>query len=71
MVRNKIILMLALYLILGVIAFFNFDFHHLLIKKIGEIKRGNKVTAIELQKNADENQKKDPREPKISSSDED
>ena len=34
MVRWKILMEVALYIILGVIAYFNFGFHHLMMERV-------------------------------------
>ncbi len=49
MVKKQVLLVLSLYLILGVIALFNFNFHHLLIKKFTDVKTVVKVTERESQ----------------------
>lgn len=36
MVKWKFILMVILYVVLGTIAYFNFDFYHVLVERFGE-----------------------------------
>lgn len=71
MVKNKVLLMLSLYLILGVIAFFNFNFHHLLIEKFIGAKTAVEVTERESQNNIAEYPREHPEDHKISFSDQD
>ena len=71
MVKKQVLLMLSLYLILGVIALFNFNFHHLLTKKFTDAKTVVKVTEREPQNNIAEYPREHPEDNKISSSDQD
>lgn len=71
MVKKQVLLMLSLYLILGLIAIFNFNFHHLLIKKFIEVRKVIKATEREPQNNIAEYPREHPEDNKISSSDQD
>ena len=54
MVKWKILIAVALYIILGFIAYFNFGFHHLMIEKI----RGKNTVGSPAWKKLEENIKK-------------
>jgi len=51
MVKWKIIIAVSLYIILGVIAYFNFGFHHLMVGKV----LGKRTSNISSWKNLEEN----------------
>lgn len=56
MVKWKILLTVALYIILGAIAYFNFGFHHILIERFGEKSILNQPAWEQLEENIDNNQ---------------
>jgi len=51
MVKWKILLMVALYIILGFIAYFNFGFHHLMIDRVGGKNTPSKSAWKKLEEN--------------------
>jgi len=51
MVKWKILLTVALYIILGFIAYFNFGFHHLMVEKVGGKGTPNKSPWKKLEEN--------------------
>ena len=55
MVRWKIIIAVALYIILGVIAYFNFGFHHLMMERVGVKGTQNKSAWKKLEENIKKN----------------
>ena len=55
MLRWKIIIAVALYIILGVIAYFNFGFHHLMMERVGGKSTQNKSAWKKLEENIKKN----------------
>ena len=55
MVKWKILLMVALYIILGFIAYFNFGFHHLMIDRVGGKNTPGKSAWKKLEENIKKN----------------
>ncbi len=51
MVRWKILIAVALYIILGVIAYFNFGFHHLMMERVGGKSTQSKSAWKKLEEN--------------------
>lgn len=56
MLKLKILLMVILFVILGVIAYFNFGFHHILTERSGEKSILNQPAWEELEENIKNNQ---------------
>lgn len=56
MVKSKILLMLILYVILGVIAYFNFGFHHILVERFGGKGTLNQPAWEKMEENTENNQ---------------
>jgi len=56
MLKLKILLTVILYVILGVIAYFNFGFHHILTERFGEKSILNQPAWQELEENIENNQ---------------
>jgi hypothetical protein len=55
MVRWKILIAVALYIVLGVIAYFNFGFHHLMMERVGGKTIQNKSAWKKLEENIKKN----------------
>jgi hypothetical protein len=55
MVRWKILIAVALYIILGVIAYFNFGFHHLMVERVGVKSTQNRSAWKKLEENIKKN----------------
>jgi hypothetical protein len=55
MLRFKIFIAVALYIILGVIAYFNFGFHHLMMERVGGKSTQNKSAWKKLEENIKKN----------------
>ncbi len=51
MIKWKILLVVALYITLGIIGYFNFGFHNLMIEKVGGKARPNGSAWRKLEKN--------------------
>lgn len=51
MVKWKILIAIALYIILGVIAYFNFGFHHLMMERVGGKSTQSKSAWKKLEEN--------------------
>jgi hypothetical protein len=62
MVKWKFLLMVALYIILGVIAYFNFGFHHLMVERFGGKSTMNEITIKKLEENIYNTQTEVPQE---------
>ncbi|MGA2315464.1 MAG: hypothetical protein ABSG71_03695 [Thermodesulfobacteriota bacterium] len=62
MVKWKFLLMVALYIILGVIAFFNFGFHHLMVERFGGKSTMNEMTIKKLEESISNTQTEVPQE---------
>jgi len=54
--------MVALYIILGVIAFFNFGFHHLMVERFGGKSTMNEMTIKKLEESISNTQTEVPQE---------
>jgi hypothetical protein len=55
MLRWKIIIAVALYIILGLVAYFNFGFHHLMMERVGVKSTQNKSAWKKLEENIKKN----------------
>jgi hypothetical protein len=55
MLRWKILIAVALYIILAVIAYFNFGFHHLMMERVGGKSTQNKSAWKKLEENIKKN----------------
>jgi hypothetical protein len=62
MVKWKILLMVALYIILGFIAYFNFGFHHLMVERFGGKSTMNEMTIKKLEESLSNTQTEVPQE---------
>ena len=51
MEKRKVLVAVALYIILGVVAYFNFGFHHLMIEKFGGTSAPNQSAWKKLEEN--------------------
>ena len=62
MVKWKFLLMVALYIILAVIAYFNFGFRHLMVERFGGNSKMNEMTIKKLEENISNTQIEVPQE---------
>jgi hypothetical protein len=71
MMKWKILLVIALYTILGAIGYFNFGFHNLMIEKVRGESRPNRSAWKKLENNLKNIQTEDPQGSQDSFSDQD
>jgi hypothetical protein len=71
MLKGKILLVLALYIILGVISFFNFGFHHYITEKAEWKSIVNEAAGKNFDKNIEDTQTEVTQESQGSPSDKD
>jgi hypothetical protein len=62
MVKWKFLLMVALYIILGVIAYFNFGFRHVMVERFGGKSTMNEMTIKKLEESISNTQTEVPQE---------